>query len=1107
MSLSRKHRRRCLEFGRYPFADADATQSGKLHDFMDRAAEMEWVAGLAARASSLGERTGGTVITEADPAHSDRRVRRWSEVVARGDDERFAVRLALDGLTPDDAAAIVGRASWIGAAPSWGAFIVDGLACALDPDLEEDPCLEARHGPEIPLQSLTVPFVRVARARVEGDCHVSPSTLGPDVLPVMERQLVAQLGSLASSIADVEFRIWRRGRVDPLEEAIARAGGSPGRELYDEWIAEQRRGGLREIFERYPVLARQMGTLALGWIEATVEFVRRLESDQDALSYAFGGGQPLGRLVKFGGAASDPHRGRRRVVGCTFESGLRLVYKPKSLRSEVVYGTLLEWLNRNGATPPLRILRVLDRGDYGWVELAEQAEVADRQAAQRFYRRSGMVLALLYAVGGKDCHGENLIAAGEHPVMVDAETVLHPALLAPDAVPGAELDALHAAAEQFAASVLGVGMLPDWMIGPDGRSVDISALGSLEIQKGLEPQPRWEQFNTDVARMVLDDVDVGPFANVLRLGGAPQRPEHYLPELSDGFTQAYRILLAGRGQLLAADGPLTGLQDAPVRVLFRPTMLYARAVNAALLPEHMQDGADYSIELEVLGRPLLDGPNPDSFWELHRREQQQIDVTDIPYFAAPGAAGSLQAEDGRPLVSFRDSAVAAARRTLAGLSEDDRLVQLAYLRAAIGTRVPAIAAPGGSNGDARSLTAHGDLVQAALVLGRELEASGIRSGGSVAWVGLGLSDEADRWALRPTAFDMYTGAVGVAIFLAALARVTGEERWRALAMAALSPTLEETERLPARMAVLRGIGGSAGFGGIVYGLVLVAEILGESRPLQAARTLARALPARVVQTDRHLDLLGGSAGALAGLLALDRAIAGNETLELATLAGDVLVREAIELDDGSVMWHTVGNLTLDGFSHGTAGIAVELARLAERTGESRFAALAGRAIRGESTRFDPRLGGWPDRRASGEQAAHTTWCHGSAGIGLARLGVLRTPVGDEHQATVRRDVERAMAGVLASRPGLDHLCCGGAGEAEFLLALGRELGEVEAERIACQRCHEVAERILAGEELHFTRPQSAADVPVPSLFQGTAGVGLTLLRCAAPELPSVLAWG
>jgi type 2 lantibiotic biosynthesis protein LanM len=1086
----------------------DATQCGKLHDFMDHAAPMEWVTGLAARASSLGERIDGTVHTEADPADGDRRVRRWREVVARGDDERFAIRLALDGLTPDDAAAIVGRASWIGAPPDWGQFIVNGLARALDPDLEDDRCLEPRHGPEIPLQSLTLPFVRAARARVTAVCQPSAAVLGPDVLPAMERQLVAQLGSLASSIADIEFRIWRRGRIDPLEEAIARANGSPGRELYDAWIAEQRRGGLWEMFERYPVLARQMGALALGWIEATVEFLGRLQSDHDALALAFGGGQPLGPLVGFGGAASDPHRGRRRVVGCTFESGVRLVYKPKSLRSEVVYGTLLEWLNGNGANPPLRILQVLDLGDYGWVELAEQAEVDDREAARRFYRRSGMVLALLYAVGGKDCHGENFIAAGEHPIMVDAETVLHPALMAPDAVPGAELDALHAAAKQFAASVLGVGLLPDWMIGPEGRSVDISALGSLEIQKGLEPQPRWELSNTDVARMVLEDVDVGPFANVLRCDGRPQRPEDYLPELTDGFTQAYRILVARRDELLAPDGPLDGLCDAPVRVLFRPTMLYARAVNAALVPEHMQDGADYSIELEVLGRPLLDGRDPASFWELHRREQRQIDMTDIPYFAVLGDAGALAAEDGRPLVGFQDSAVAAARRTLAGLCEEDRLVQLAYVRAAIGTRLPAAASAAGSNGDGRPLAAHGDVVQAALVLGRELEATAIRSGDGVAWVGLALSDEADRWALRPTAFDLYAGAVGVAIFLAALARVTGDDRWRALAMEALSPTLEETERLPARMSVLRGIGGSTGFGGIVYGVVLVADMLGEARPLQAARALAGALPAGAVQADRQLDLLGGAAGALAGLLALDRAIAGDETLELAELAGDVLMREAVEHDDGSVMWHTVGNRTLDGFSHGTAGIALALARLAQRTGESRFAALAGRAILGESRRFDTRLGGWPDRRrAAGEPAAHTTWCHGSAGIGLARLAVLNTPIGEEHQASVHRDVERAGAAVLASRPGLDHLCCGGAGEIEFLLGLGHELGEIDAQRVASERCDEVAQRILAGEPLRFTRPQSAADVPAPSLFQGTAGVGLTLLRCAAPQLPSVLSWG
>ena len=40
-----------------------------------------------------------------------------------------------------------------------------------------------------------------------------------------------------------------------------------------------------------------------------------------------------------------------------------------------------------------------------------------------------MLLAVLHALGATDVHRENLVAAGDRPVLVDAETVMHPQLL------------------------------------------------------------------------------------------------------------------------------------------------------------------------------------------------------------------------------------------------------------------------------------------------------------------------------------------------------------------------------------------------------------------------------------------------------------------------------------------------------------------------------------------------------------------------------------------------------------------------------------------------------------------------------------------------------
>jgi lantibiotic modifying enzyme len=136
------------------------------------------------------------------------------------------------------------------------------------------------------------------------------------------------------------------------------------------------------------------------------------------------------------------------------------------------------------------------------------------------------------------------------------------------------------------------------------------------------------------------------------------------------------------------------------------------------------------------------------------------------------------------------------------------------------------------------------------------------------------------------------------------------------------------------------------------------------------------------------------------------------------------------------------------------------------------------------------------------------WCHGAAGIGLARLGLLETSLGTELEATVTSDLARAKTALVTTHPSRDHLCCGGAGEVEFLLELARLWADADARRRAEARCDELAQRILAGQSPRLTGPRADAGrkVPSPGLFQGTSGVGLCLLRRAVPDLPSVLTW-
>src|SRR5205085_4564960 len=125
------------------------------------------------------------------------------------------------------------------------------------------------------------------------------------------------------------------------------------------------------FFQEYSVLARAVARLMENWIASTAEFLARLSSDWNSLGRHFEARGGIGNVEQLTAGLSDPHRGGRSVIIVKFSSGLRVVYKPKSLETEEAYSRLLGWLNGQGISLPLRGLNVLSRPGYGWVAFIE----------------------------------------------------------------------------------------------------------------------------------------------------------------------------------------------------------------------------------------------------------------------------------------------------------------------------------------------------------------------------------------------------------------------------------------------------------------------------------------------------------------------------------------------------------------------------------------------------------------------------------------------------------------------------------------------------------------------------------------------------------------
>jgi lantibiotic modifying enzyme len=192
-------------------------------------------------------------------------------------------------------------------------------------------------------------------------------------------------------------------------------------------------------------------------------------------------------------------------------------------------------------------------------------------------------------------------------------------------------------------------------------------------------------------------------------------------------------------------------------------------------------------------------------------------------------------------------------------------------------------------------------------------------------------------------------------------------------------------------------------------------------------------------------------------------------------------------------------------SHGAAGFAYALAALAAATGRDDFAVAASACIAFEDSSYDAGRHNWPDLRA---EKPHwpCQWCHGAAGIGLARLATVKRGGANAKRDAkpLAADIGNAVEGVERNQPTpVDTLCCGTLGGIEFFCEAGNALNRDDLRALAAQRLMTVLQRAAATGDYRWNSGKRQFNL---GLFRGLSGVGYTLLRQIDPSLPNVLTW-
>ena len=1061
------------------------------------------------RATTLQERLvrlraagGGTTesTTRRDEDHVDAwRIDVWRAQSPFDDDAHFARLLATEAMSQDEFVRILTEPPQtirrrLTRLPSWLLHLQRSFSteCELPPiDWTPDVprslagCLRVAE----PLLYAARQQLRTDLRRLAGRFAVVPFALGTIEASLLQG-LSTEIVHLVARTLILELRVaGLRGRLDG--ETPADRFTSFVESLGDRQVSYS-------ILRRYPVLGRLLVTRIRYWCSFVIEVMGHLCGDWEEIRARFAPNSDPGELVAVSGRLGDSHRKGRAVLSLAFSSGLRLVYKPRSLALDVHFAQLVESLDRMGWQPSFWMPRVIDRGDHGWVEFVELTPCKSRDELRRFYERLGGYLALLYALHATDMHSDNVIACAEHPVLVDLEALLQPSTPAPD-----PQSAAQRAARSLASSVLRVGFLPfmSWA-NDDAPGVDVSALGGGSGDMSQLDAPRFVGLGTDELRIARGPVRMPERANRPSLDGRHVDFQDHREHVEAGFARMYDVLLRSRDWLLSRGGPLEAFGADAVRVLFRETRTYGVLLYEARHPDMLQDSLDREM---LLSRLWAEVPAQPDLVRLISSEREDLDGEDVPRFTTTPDSRGVWTSSGRFIPDvFVEPSLGGVRRKVRELGHADLDRQRWFIRASMATR------PSGDLHRARKMRDREDgdlppeldrarLLRGARAIGDRLEALAVRGKDDAAW--LGLAPKPQGSSVVVLGVDLYDGTAGICLFLASLAAVTHDDRYGALAQAAARTVERQLDQERSR---LRSIGGFSGWGGIIYALTGLATLLRLPRLLRTAEAIAIEEVPGLISCDRHYDIIGGSAGCIAGLLALHQVTRSPPLLEVASRCGDHLVRHARRFDEGSGWINpALGSKAFTGFSHGAAGVAWALQRLARHVRDDRLEHTAREAIRYERSLFLPERRNWPDLRDVGDGEAHrpsrcmTAWCHGAPGIGLGRLDALR-PGEDE----TRSEVDVAISTTIANGFGGSHsLCHGDFGNLELLASAARELSDP----VAAAAVPRLATHALDDIEAAGWQCGTPYGIECPGLMTGLAGIGFGMLRLAQPDIvPSVL---
>lgn len=667
-----------------------------------------------------------------------------------------------------------------------------------------------------------------------------------------------------------------------------------------------------------------------------------------------------------------------KTVSFIETNSTKIVYKPRNLDTDNLFNNIAKIIEKN-CKLNLPKVRNVNSKDHGWQEEIKYKNCENEKEVERYFYRIGMSLSLFHLFHTDDMHHENLMVHGEYPYFLDLETLI--SLKRMDSIETSNI--LEKYIEKIHGSVLNTLVLPTKL---KNALVDVD-FGALSVKE--EESSTWQSYvvknvGGDNMRIEQQNSPIIKDNSIVKIKNKKIAPINYMNSIVNGFSDCYESIIKNKNEIIKLLNT-EYLQNIKFRYIHRATNQYAQFLMASTHPNYI------STEKKTI-----------NLFEKFKKHSNNINISfnevesllnlDVPYF--------LISYNSKDLFDFQNKKIEKdyfsitpkeyLKNRIKFMGEKDKLEQINFMKLSIVTDNPRdvsykplykqqILGFNSSEPDCILQNAKDELIQYSITNKKK-----------ATWCIHEIQGNNNIF-ISPLGYGLYDSS-GTLILLFELSKYFKDKNAQKLAIKGIK-ALEEQEDFLDQQSVFTGVGSYIYIYSYMYIQTKEREYLKKAENLTAQINMSD-----LDYKDIKIDFIDG----LSGLITL--LINCYKKFEI-----DVFLKKALELLPIMLNKYNSMKEYLTGLAHGYSGIALAISAVYSITQDYEMYENCIAILKEENKYYDEKMKNWKDLRKDCKNRNNHYWCHGSAGIALSRLQIIKN-IG--YNQLVERDLQIATEAIL-----------------------------------------------------------------------------------------------